>query len=417
MCPCLAVGATLYLPDEETRLSLQRQISWLRDSMIDVCILPTPIAEAILEEDWPACITLRSLLTGGDKLHAPPRDSIPFRLYNNYGPTESTVIATWTPVPPDDRGRTPHIGRPVDNMRAYILDGRAREVPIGVSGELHISGESLARGYLDRADLTGDRFIPDPFGPDPGGRMYRTGDLVRFRETGDIEYFGRMDGQIKIRGYRIELGEIEVVLGSHPGVREAVVALSKDASGGKRLVGYIVPRDSRTIDEAGLKAYLRDRLPAYMVPSFIVKLDTLPLTPNGKVDRRALPSPPRRARGKGASPRSAFERTIAGIWRDVLALDDIGIHDNFFELGGHSMLLVQAHSRLSKEFEKEISIIDMFKYPTVASLAEYVQRDAIAPPSFTDSEDRGRSRRSSLRRQRRKREAGGAKRGGRGSGE
>jgi acyl carrier protein len=379
--------------------------------MIDVCILSTPIAEAIVEEEWPSRMTLRSLLTAGDKLHAGPGGSIPFHLYNNYGPTESTVIATWAHVPPDGGRRAPSIGRPVDNTRVYVLDPRGGPVPIGVSGELYIGGEAIARGYLDRPAFTAERFLPDPFAAIPGDRMYRTGDLVRFLRGGDIEFLGRIDNQVKIRGYRIELGEIEVALAAHSAVREAAVTLHEDVSGEKRLVAYVVPREGATPADGGLKAFLRDRLPGYMVPSSLLVLEELPLTPNGKVDRRALPPPPspRPERGEGfEAPRSDAERAIAGIWRDVLRLDRIGVHDNFFDLGGHSMLLVQAHSRLQKRFGTEISIIDMFKYPTVSSLAVYIRRGDTERSSLPESGERGRARRASLRRRRLKRARGAA---------
>lgn len=406
ICPALASGATIYIPDEETRLSLRRQIAWLRDCMIDIGILPTPIAEAIMAEEWPDEIAMRALLTGGDRLHGAPRSSIPFGLYNNYGPTESTVIATWTPVPPGGDERAPAVGRPVDNTRVYVLDRFCQPVPIGVSGELYIGGEALARGYLARQALTAERFLPDPFAPDSGERMYRTGDLVRFRRNGDIEFLGRIDDQVKIRGYRIELGEIEAALRTHPAVREAVVSMHEDARREKRLIGYVVPRDGRTPPENDFKTFLKDRLPGYMVPSAMVVLDALPLTPNGKIDRRMLPIPARRGGGDGGArqaPRDEAERIIVDVWRDVLELDRIGIHDNFFDIGGHSMLLVHAHTRLQKEFEKEISIIDMFQYPTVASLAEYVKRERAARPSFAGSEKRGQVRRASLRRRKMRR--------------
>jgi amino acid adenylation domain-containing protein len=241
--PYLTAGASIHIADEETRLSPEKLIEWLDIKRITVGFLPTPLAEAVLDEQWPPRVDLRTLLTGGDRLRRAPRKGLPFRLANNYGPTENTVVTTWTFVAEDDGSETPPpIGRPVDNAQVYVLDGELRPAPIGVAGELFVGGENLARGYLNRPDLTAERFIPHPFGEEPGVRLYRTGDRVRVLGDGNIEFLGRKDEQVKVRGFRIELGEIEATLGEQEEVKEAVVVARDDGAGEKRLVAYVVPR-------------------------------------------------------------------------------------------------------------------------------------------------------------------------------
>jgi amino acid adenylation domain-containing protein len=254
--PYLTTGASIHIADEETRLSPEKLIEWLDTKRITVSFLPTPLAEAVLDERWPPAVCLRTLLTGGDRLRRAPRRGLPFRLANNYGPTENTVVTTWTFVaedngsdPPDDGNEThdgsgtpPPIGRPVDNAQVYVLDGELRLAPIGVAGELFVGGENLARGYWNRPDLTAESFIPHPFSVEPGARLYRTGDRVRLLGDGQIEFLGRGDEQVKVRGFRIELGEVEAALGEQEEVREAVVVAREDSAGEKRLVAYVVAR-------------------------------------------------------------------------------------------------------------------------------------------------------------------------------
>ncbi len=240
--PYLTAGASIHIADEESRLSPEKLIAWLDAKRITVSFLPTPLAEAALDEAWPSTIRLRTLLTGGDRLRRAPRSGLAFRLANNYGPTENTVVTTWTFVAEDDANVAPPIGRPVDNTQVYVLDRELRLAPIGVVGELFAGGESLARGYLNRSDLTAERFIPHPFSVEPGERLYRTGDRVRLLADGQIEFLGRVDEQVKVRGFRIELGEIEAALGEHEEVREAVVVAREDGAGEKRLVAYVVAR-------------------------------------------------------------------------------------------------------------------------------------------------------------------------------
>lgn len=243
--PYLTAGASIHLPDRETHASLQKLLKWLAAEKITFCFLPTPLAEAALEEAWPEDLVLKAVLTGGDKLHRYPRKNRPFSLVNHYGPTENTVVATWTPVTAGlDTGCPPPIGRPIDNTQVYILDPHLQPAPIGVPGELHIGGTGLARGYLNRPGLTKEKFISNPFSNEPGARLYKTGDLVRYLPDGNIEFLGRIDNQVKIRGFRIELGEIEAALCRYPAVAETVVMVREDVPGDKRLAAYVIPNSN-----------------------------------------------------------------------------------------------------------------------------------------------------------------------------
>jgi amino acid adenylation domain-containing protein len=377
--PYLTAGASVHIPDRETRMSPGRVVAWLAAERITLCFLPTPLMEAALEEAWPEGLALRALFTGGDRLHRIPGRDYPFRIVNHYGPTEYTVVTTCAPVSPEDR--EPPIGRPIANTRVYVLDARMRPVPVGVPGELYIGGEGLARGYLNRPELTAERFVPDPFGASPEARLYRTGDRVRYRPDGNLEFLGRMDQQVKIRGFRVEPGEIEAALVRHAGVREAAVVAREGASG-QRLVAYVVPEGAPPGPDE-LRAFLQERLPAYMVPQAFVRLDSLPLTANGKVDRRGLPAPD--DSGSPASePRSPVEGALAAIWAEALGVERVGIHDNFFELGGHSLLAARLISRVGAELGVELPLQALFDAPTVAELALALTRRQAGE---TDRED------------------------------
>ena len=377
--PYVTKGATLYLPEEEIRLVPEKLRDWLVASNITVSFLPTPLTESMLALEWPGDTALRYMLTGGDKLHHYPSEKIPFTLVNQYGPTENTVVAT-AGIVPKEAGQTaaPTIGRPIDNVQVYILDAHRQPVPVGVSGELYIGGSSLARGYLNRPDLTQERFVAHPFTEKAGARLYRTGDLVRYLPDGSIEFIGRADDQTSIRGFRVELGEVETAIVALPAVKEAVVTVCTDKQGTKRLAAYLVLEEGAALATGDIRKALKETLPDYMVPAFFTQLAYLPLTPNGKVDRKNLPAPDFQRpelEGEFVSPSTEKERRLAAIWKDVLGIEQIGIHDNFFELGGDSILSIQIVSR-ANQAGLSLAPKQLFEYQTIAELAEIVEEKA-----------------------------------------
>jgi len=374
--PYLATGASIHIPDEETRTMPARLRDWLVAEAVTISFLPTPLAESVLALEWPRSVALRTLLTGGDTLRRYPSPSLPFELVNNYGPTETTVVATSIGVTPEVRDGAPSIGRPIANTEIYLLDTELRPTPIGVSGELYIGGVGVARGYLGRPDLTAERFIPHPFSAGPGARLYRSGDLARYRSDGTLEYLGRVDDQVKVRGFRIEMGEVEATMSHHPDVSEAVVIADDDTHGYKRLIAYVVPQRGTRLDLGALRGYLRDKLPEYMVPTAIGLLSSLPLTSHGKIDRRALPAPyleEVEQREIGVAPRTRNEELLSVIWADVLGREAVGIHDNFFDLGGHSLQATQVVSRIRDVFDVEMPLRALFENPTVAVLVTAIE--------------------------------------------
>nr|QEO74623.1 condensation domain-containing protein [uncultured bacterium] len=349
---------------------------------------------------------LRVMLVGGEALPVSLAEELtPMvggKLLNMYGPTETTIWSATHEVNGAHNSSVP-VGRPVANTQIYILNSRLRPVPVGVEGELYIGGDGLARGYLCRPELTAEKFIPDPFSSRAGARLYKTGDLARFLEGGEIEFMGRVDYQVKVRGHRIEPGEIEAALLAHGAVREAVVAARADVAGGVRLVAYVMTDGA--VATAELRHSLRQLLPDYMIPSAFVALDALPLLPSGKIDRRRLPAPEETRAEAGAdyvAPQTDLERTIAGVWREVLGLERVGTNDNFFDLGGHSLAMAQVHARLREVLETDVVVVELFKYPTVGSLAQYFvrrqERASRSPAQQTD--DRVRKRREVISRRR-----------------
>ncbi|WP_428268382.1 amino acid adenylation domain-containing protein [Haliangium sp.] len=309
----------------------------------------------LIEADWEGSPSLTKVLCGGEAW--PPglaRELIARvpEVWNMYGPTETTIWSTCARITdPDDVT----IGTPIANTQVYVLDKRLQPVPVGVAGELHIGGDGVARGYHERPELTGERFIQSPFGD---GRLYKTGDSVKFRPDGTLEYLDRIDNQVKVRGYRIELGEIEAVLEKHPDVKQPVVIVWDSGNGDKRLAAYVVHEAGKSLTGSELRSFLRGELPDYMIPHLFVELDELPLTANGKINRRALPDPLKQSstdEHEFIAPRTANEKLVAELWRSILKIDDIGVQDNFFDLGGHSLLSAQVTFRLEKETGYRIS--------------------------------------------------------------
>ncbi|MFE9694033.1 amino acid adenylation domain-containing protein [Micromonospora sp. NPDC005806] len=360
--------------------------------------VPSMLAAFLAEEGAEACAALRRVICSGEEL--PLASAVEFtrrfpgcELHNLYGPTEAAIDVSWWPCRPAELAglTTVPIGGPIANLRLYVLDERLNPVPPGVSGELYIGGVGVARGYHRRPALTAERFVPDPYGPEPGARLYRTGDLVRWRPpaeptpeddgaavppSGVIEFLGRIDHQVKLRGLRIELGEIESALREQDGVAEAAVVVREDTPGDKRLAAYVVGLASA----ADLKAALKQRLPEYMVPAAFVALDALPLSPNGKLDRRALPAPvvTRESAAELVEPRTSTERSLAGIWSEVLGVPTLGIDDDFFDLGGHSMLATQVVARIRKVElgGRPVGVMDLFQHRTIRDLTEFVDGPA-----------------------------------------
>ncbi|NRD47314.1 non-ribosomal peptide synthetase/type I polyketide synthase, partial [Corallococcus exiguus] len=372
----LLEGATLVLAPRERLLPDAPLRALLTEQEITTVTLTPSVLAQLTSENL---ASLRTVISAGEALspEVARRWSEGRTLLNAYGPTEATVCASITPGP--IHADAPGIGKPWPNTRLYVLDAHLRPVPVGVPGELFIGGVGLARGYLGRPDLTAGRFLPDPFGTEPGARMYRTGDRVRWRQEGDLEYLGRTDFQVKLRGLRIELGEVEAALQAHATVLQAVALVREDAPGLPRLVAYVVANGDGLLDVAALRVFLQQRLPEYMVPATLVVLEALPLTSSGKVDRRALPSPDLRASGGPGHvpPGTPTEERLAALWKPLLQVEQVGSEDHFFELGGHSLLATQLVSRIRADFGVELALQALFEAPTLAALARRL--DAARP--------------------------------------
>lgn len=350
----------------------------IRKHGINTMWLTASLFNALIDDAPEALKPIRQLLIGGEALSVPhverALDLLPdTEIINGYGPTEGTTFTCCYPIP---RRLAPAIhsipiGRPIANTRVYVLDSLMQPVPVGVTGELYIGGDGLALGYLNRPDLTVEKFLPDPFGHEPGARLYRTGDLVRYLPDGNIEFLGRSDDQVKIRGFRIELGEIEAAIEKHRCVKQAVVMVHERTVGDKHLAAYLVLRQGMAVPTEDLQQLLRSQLPHYMMPSSFHFLEMLPVDPNGKVDRRRLPPPDSlvRERPSFVGPRTPIEKLLAGIWREILKADQVGIYDRFFELGGHSLLGMQLVSRIQAAFRVDLPLRSLFATPTIADLA------------------------------------------------
>ncbi|MCI0392288.1 MAG: amino acid adenylation domain-containing protein [Acidobacteria bacterium] len=335
-----------------------------------------------------ADISLRELVTAGEQLLITPSIARLFSklrncaLYNHYGPTESHVCASYKlKGEPETWPKLPPIGHPIANTQIYLLDKLLRPAPIGATGELYIGGTALAMGYLNRPDLTAERFLPDPFGLAPGARLYRTGDLARYLADGNIEFLGRADFQVKIRGYRVELGEIEAMLAEHPAVRESAVAVDRTEATDQRLVAYVVAESGNSLTLAELRRFLSPWVPEHMLPEALVFMEALPLTPSGKVHRRALPAPCEFQSvnsGVTARPQTITQDLLSVIWAKVLGIESVGIHENFFELGGHSLKATQVINRVRESFQLELPLSRLFESPTIAGLAQVIDQSLSA---------------------------------------
>ncbi len=371
-------GKTLVACPEEVRRDPERLVAWLERHRVAELHAPNLVVDALCEaaeERGARLPDLKRLVQGGEALtlggavRAFHGGGTGRRLYNHYGPSETHAVTAYT-LPEDVTGwpGVAPIGRPIANSRAYVLDGALRPVAPGVAGELYLAGAALARGYVARPGLTGERFVADPYGP-AGARMYRTGDLVRWNAQGQLEYLGRTDHQVKVRGFRIELGEIEAALASHPHVARAAVAVHEEGPGGKHLVAYLVPAEGATPSPGELREHVGAALPDYMVPSAFMTLDVLPLRQNGKLDRTALPAPDFAAASSGREPRTPRETALCALFAEVLEVDRVTVDDSFFELGGHSLLAARLVSRVRSALGVEAAVRQLFAAPTVAEFA------------------------------------------------
>jgi amino acid adenylation domain-containing protein len=384
--PTWFAGGCVIPREDHTPLGAADFPRWVETRKITVLDLPTAYWHELVHDlaasgqELPR--SLRLVIVGGEKASSSAFEvwlkagGGRVRWINTYGPTEASVIAT--AYEPNPEKLTPDnlpIGRPIANVRLYVVDEKLQPVPIGTPGELLIGGTGVARGYLNHPELTEAKFVPDWFSDDPNSRLYRTGDMVRYTPDGNLEFVGRIDFQVKIRGFRVELGEIESILEKHPGVAQAVV-IAREADGGKQLVTYVVAA-ARGVGAAELRDYVKTQLPEYMVPASVVFVENFTLTPNGKVDRRALPDPqPAESRPDVfVSPRDEFEAKMAGLWAQVLGKPSVGLHDNFFDLGGHSLLALRLTSRIEREFGKTLTITALLQAPTVEQLVQLLREE------------------------------------------
>lgn len=380
--PYLTSGAAVYVVPDEARADAESLRDWLIAHSITISYLPTPLAERVIALWWPSQVALRVLLTGGDALHQYPSPDLPFSVVNNYGPTEGTVVATSACIRPVDRcSAPPPIGYPIANTEVHVLDEHLRPVPTGEVGELYLGGRGVARGYVNRPDLTRDAFILNPFDTAANSRLYKTGDLGRCRPDGAVEFVGRVDEQVKIRGYRIELGEIATVLDFHPAVDMSAVVTRKNRIGDTCLVAYVVPASAGRATPEELRTFLATHLPEYMLPTAFVWLGGLPTVTNGKIDYSALPGPDSVTTVDVIESDlllTPVQARVSTIVATLLKLDRVGVADNFFLLGGHSLLGAQVLSRIRETFGVELSLRALFDGPTIAEIASGVERQIVA---------------------------------------
>ena len=366
-------GLELYLAKNETIMLAESLERFVTNNNITILWLTSELFNQLAEEDINIFKELRYLLVGGDVLSPKYINLVrgqftKLKIINGYGPTENTTFSTTYLI--EKYNHNIPIGKPIANSQAYIIDRNNILNPIGIYGELCVSGDGLARGYLNKLELTKEKFVYNPF--EPGTKMYKTGDLARWLPDGNIEFLGRIDNQVKIRGFRIELGEIENRILQHENIKEAVVVVKENEENEKYICAYVVSENS--IEELNLKIYLKEILPEYMIPTYFVQLEKMPLTPNGKLDRKAFPEPNINLNiTEYEAPRNEVEETLAKIWSEVLGVEKIGINDNFFELGGHSLKATILMSRMHKELNKEVPLKEIFKTPTIKELSKFIE--------------------------------------------
>jgi acyl-CoA synthetase (AMP-forming)/AMP-acid ligase II/acyl carrier protein len=377
----LCFGGALYLIDETRRKDMSEMLSDISKNNITHLFIPYIVLKSLAEtalSTGAEATSLQEIITAGEQLKLTEDirqfvDKNKVRLTNQYGPTEAHVVSSYTVTGDDTSNPLPPIGKPIDNVQLYILNSSNRLCPKGIAGELCIGGAQVAEGYLNRPELTAEKFISDPFSKEKGARLYKTGDLARWLPDGNLEYLGRIDEQVKIRGYRVELGEIESVLQQSGLVSQAVVIAKEDKTGNKQLAGYVVAEAG--FDKPAVISWLKARLPEYMVPALWVELEKLPLSPNGKVDRKALPEVDgmEQSSHEYVAPRNETEQKLAEIWQELLGVEKVGIHDNFFELGGHSILLIKMVSLIKKRFMLVVPIQVLFQFTTISDLSNYFE--------------------------------------------
>ncbi|WP_414582651.1 amino acid adenylation domain-containing protein [Scytonema sp. PCC 10023] len=397
----LITGARLVVAQPEGHRDPNYLVQVITQQQITTIHFVPSMLQVFLEaENLETCNSLVRVIVSGEALPVQLQkrffNRLNAQLHNLYGPTEAAVDVTFWECKNSCSTqeysiyqKTVPIGHPIANIQIYLLDEYLNPVPMGVTGEVYIGGVGVGRGYLNRPDLTAEKFIPNPFSDKPAARLYKTGDKARYLPNGEIEYIGRTDHQVKVRGFRIELSEIEASISQHPAVRETVVVVRSDSEDSQRIVAYVVAYTDKRLIITELRSFLESKLPSYMVPATFVTLEALPLTPNGKLDRKALPAPDTARPELEAlyqPPQTEVEKTIADIWQEVLHVEDVGIHDNFFELGGHSLLLLQIHSKLREVFKRDLSVLDLFRYPTISSLTDYFNQVKNQQPSSSMTE-------------------------------